>query len=73
MDAEFAKALSATIDAWKNRNMMSLWLDVDTYKAAEPKARLDALSSVTISDVRAFAKILQSESAAVVVVIPAAK
>lgn len=72
-DTEFAKALSAVLDGWRKRDVLSLWLDVDTYRTAEPKARLDALSSVTIDDVRALAKKLHGEPAAVVVVMPSAK
>lgn len=72
-ESEFAKALAATLDKWKKRDVLSLWLDMDTYKTAEPKARLDALSSVTLGDVRAFAKTLQGAPAAVVVVMPPAK
>ncbi|MBX3282084.1 MAG: insulinase family protein [Acidobacteria bacterium] len=72
-EAEFAKALSAVVDRWKNLDVMDLWLDIDTYKTPEPKLRLDALSGVTLGDVQAFAKKLQGEPAAVVVVIPPAK
>jgi len=72
-DAEFAKALAATLDNWKKRDVLSSWLDMDTYKTAEPKARLDALSKVTLADAQAFAKKLQGEPSAVVVVMPPAK
>jgi len=72
-ESEFAKALAATLDNWKKRDVLSSWLDMDTYKTADPKARLDALSSVTLGDVRSFAKTLQGAPAAVVVVMPPAK
>ncbi|KXK00629.1 MAG: putative Zn-dependent peptidase [Acidobacteria bacterium OLB17] len=72
-DAEFAKALAAALDAARKRDAMDLWLDVDTYKTAEPKARLDAFAKVTLGDVRDFAKKLQGEPSAVVVLIPPAK
>lgn len=72
-EAEFAKALAATLDKWKKRDVLSSWLDMDTYRTAEPKARLDALSGVTLGEVQAFAKRLQGAPSAVVVVMPPAK
>src|SRR4029078_13344042 len=64
-DAEFQAARSAGDARWRGADEMDLWLDVDTFKTAEPK---NTGLVVTLSDVQTLAdKISKSPVASVMV------
>jgi hypothetical protein len=64
-DAEFQAARSAVDARWRGTDAMDLWLDVDTFKTAEPK---NTGLVVTLSDVQTLAdKISRSPVASVMV------
>lgn len=52
-DAEFQAAKTAVQTVWASRDAISFWLDVDTFKTAEPTTKS---TDVTLADVRAFAE-----------------
>ena len=65
-DAEFQAARSAVDARWRETDALDLWLDVDTFKTAEPK---NVGLSVTLSDVQTLAdKISKLPVASVIVV-----
>lgn len=51
-DAEFQAARSVVETRWREADAMDLWLDVDTFKTAEPK---NSGFAVTLSDVQTLA------------------
>ncbi len=52
-DAEFQAAKTAVQTAWAALDPVSFWLDVDTFKTAEPTSKS---AETTLADVRAFAE-----------------
>jgi len=64
-DAEFQAARSAVDIRWRDTDAMDRWLDVDTFKTAEPK---NAVPTVTLADVQNLAdKIGKSPVASVII------
>ena len=52
-DAEFQAAKTAVLNEWAGRDAISFWLDVDTFRTAEPTSKN---AEITIADVKAFAE-----------------
>ncbi len=52
-DAEFQAAKTAVQTEWASRDAISLWLDVDTFRASEPASKS---SDISLTDVKAFAE-----------------
>lgn len=52
-DAEFQAAKTAVQTAWAALDPVSFWLDIDTFKTAEPTTKS---ADATLADVRAFAE-----------------
>ncbi|HSI87682.1 MAG TPA: insulinase family protein, partial [Pyrinomonadaceae bacterium] len=71
-DAEFNAHRSAAASNRNSTDGVTQWLDADTYRLASVKADADALSSVTLSDVRALAERLKSTPMVTVAIIPPA-
>jgi len=67
-DAEFQAARSAFSAEWTKVDMVTHWLDADTFKLADAAAQARAADSVTIDMVRAFAERIAKAPKAVVLV-----
>ena len=52
-DSEFQAAKTAVLNEWAGRDAISFWLDVDTFRTAEPTSKN---AEITIADVKAFAE-----------------
>lgn len=52
-DAEFQASKTAVLNEWASRDAISFWLDVDTFKTAEPTSKY---ADITLADVRALAE-----------------
>ncbi len=52
-DSEFQAAKAAVLNEWAGRDAISFWLDVDTFKTAEPTSKS---ADITLADVKAFAE-----------------
>ena len=52
-DAEFQAAKTVVQNEWAARDAISFWLDVDTFRTAEPTSKS---AEITIADVKAFAE-----------------
>jgi len=66
-----AKAIVAAY--WAKRPIEDLWLDVDTYKLADPNADRKILDAMTLADLNAYADKLRQAPRAYVVVAPVVK
>lgn len=67
-DAEFTTARNAFTAEWTKRDVIGMWLDIDTFKTGEPAAEQKLADEVTIAAVRAFADRVKSAPAASVLV-----
>lgn len=67
-DAEFDAAKSAFAASWAKHEVIDLWLDIDTFKSADPSIEIKAGDNVTISAVRAFANKVKAAPVASVLV-----
>ncbi len=67
-DAEFTTARNAFAAEWAKRDVIGMWLDIDTFKTGEPAAEQKLADEVTIAAVRAFADRVKSAPAASVLV-----
>ncbi len=52
-EAEFQAAKTAVLTDWASRDSILFWLDVDTFKTAEPASKS---AEITLADVKAFAE-----------------
>lgn len=52
-DSEFQAAKTAVLNEWAGRDAISFWLDVDTFRTAEPTSKS---ADVMLADVKAFAE-----------------
>ena len=64
-DSEFQAAKTAVLNEWASRDAISFWLDVDTFRIAEPTSKN---AEITIADVKAFAESASKKPMAAILV-----
>lgn len=71
-DSEFAAAKSEVLASVEKRDILDLWLDVETFRIASPSDELKSFQAVTLADVNSLSSRLAREPmAAAVVLAPA--
>ena len=67
-DAEFTAARYAFAAEWAKRDVVGIWLDIDTFKTGEPAVEQKLADVVTLAAVQSFADRIKSAPAASVLV-----
>lgn len=67
-DAELQIARTTVKAEWSKRDVLSLWLDADTYKLPKPETDTRAIDAVSLADLRRYAERVRSQPMASVLI-----
>jgi predicted Zn-dependent peptidase len=71
-DAEFTTAKQMSRSEWASRDLVTSWLDIDTFKLSNVDVEMGYLESLTLGDLQLYADLVRSLPSASIMISPAA-